>query len=102
MTPTTPATDAPTAAPAAPAAPAPALSTEGDILNAREAAQLLNVSVASLYRALQRQGVPSFQIGGTRRFRRTALLAWTARQEALQTATMRKATRAAANHEATL
>ena len=99
MTPTTTATDAPTAAPAA---PAPVLSTEGDILDARQAAQLLNISVASLYRALQRQNVPSFQIGGTRRFRRTALLAWAARQEQQQTTTMRKATRAATNHEATL
>jgi len=60
------------------------------LLNARQAAAMLNISTRMLY-TLLRQGLPSVKLGGRRLFRPESLAAWVAQREQASTEAKPKA-----------
>ena len=51
------------------------------LIRAPEAATVLNVGVSTVYRLAADKVIPSIELGGSRRFRRSSLLAWCDQQE---------------------
>ena len=53
-------------------------TTEPDILTAEEVATLLHMNTTHIYKLAKDGKIPSFKIGGQRRFRRLEIEAWMA------------------------
>jgi excisionase family DNA binding protein len=53
-----------------------------EIMNAAEAARFMRVGLGTLRRLVSDQGLPSFKIGRSRRFRKSAVLRWMKSKEA--------------------
>jgi excisionase family DNA binding protein len=56
-------------------------SLQPEILTVEEVATYLKVTERSIYSLLSRREIPAFKVGGTWRFRRDEIEAWTRREK---------------------